>query len=264
MQSVKLSRLKSQLNALAVHFSEPELFQGAATSLFEMYENKRISTNQWSGRTQLSFYGIPESVMAELETKFAALSREFPQEAIANADFLWTAPYYEPKKIAIVILSKLDAAYVNEFIKRIQSWISPALEDILVTDLISSINDKTEISHSKEWLLMVKTLLDSHEPKSVELGLISLKATLSQPFQNLPGIFSLVTPILQNPNRASQKELVDVIKALINQSEAETASFLLMIAEIYPGDNTLKTMRKFIPLFDKYYQNELRSTLSKK
>jgi hypothetical protein len=262
MSSVQLSRLKPQLNALKVHFPEPKIFLDAVTSLFVMYENKNNTTYRWQARTELLFYGIPDSVMSELEVKVAALSREFPQEAITNADNLWSMPYYEHKRIAITILSKLDTSYNQALLLRLNSWISPALDEILITELFSAIDKKPEITQNDKWLSMVKSLLDSQDLKSKKLGLISLKASLSHKYHNLPGIFSLITPILLNSSNSLQKELMNVIEALIDQSETETASFILMIVEIYPSEPLLKNMRKFIPLFDKYYQNELRTALS--
>ena len=111
MPLVQLSRLRSQLNALEAHFSNPEMFRDSLISLFLVYENKKSSTNIWLRKnSQFSTYNVPESVMSELESRLEVLARLNPDSALINADNLWKIPYYEPKKAAIELISNLTDA----------------------------------------------------------------------------------------------------------------------------------------------------------
>ena len=262
MPLVQLSKLRPQLNALEVHFKDPEMFQESLISLFQMYENKRSSTNIWLRKSaQFASYNVPDSVMSELESRIAVLSRKMPDAAIVNADTLWKHSFYELKKTAIVMISNLDNQNENHFFQKVKSWMTVDLEDVLTKELLASIESKPELSQSKKWLDIIKSWLDSNETQTIKLGLQALKRTLIHAYQNLPAIFSILTPLLHNPQLAIQKELTGVIQSLVQLSEAETASFLIMTGELFPDEDVLKYVRKCLPLFDKYFQDEIRRIL---
>ena len=263
MPLVQLSRLRSQLNALAAHFNDPKVFQASLTSLFLMYENKESTTNIWLRKSsRLTLYSVPESVMSELESRIAVLSRMMPESALVNADALWEMPFYESKITAITMVSNLEDTYQNEFFRRVQLWLSDNLEEVLIKDFLAVVEEKPAILHNQLWLDMIKSWLDSKDTNVIKLGLQALNRTLSHKYQNLPAIFSLLTPLVRNPQLVLQKELIGVIQALILLSEAETASFLMMVGELYPKDDVLIFLRKCLPLFDNFFQIEVRNALS--
>lgn len=250
------------MNALEAHFSDPEMFRDSLISLFLVYENKKSSTNIWLRKnSQFSSYNTPESVMAELESRIALLSRIKPDSALINADSLWIIPFYEPKKTAIALISNLADTYEREFFKRVQQWLSVELEEILIKDLIASVESKPDLLKSKQWLDYIKKWLNSRELQEVRLGLNMLNRTLSHEYHNLPMIFSVLAHLVNKPQLAIQKELISVIQALIQLSEAETASFLIMTGELFPEEETLKFLRKCLPLFDIFFQKEIRGVL---
>lgn len=199
--------------------------------------------------------------MSELESRIAVLSRKMPDAALVNADILWKHPFHELKKTAIVMISNLDNQYENNFFQKVKSWMTVDLEEVLTKDLLASIESKPELSQSKKWLDIIKSWLDSNDTQTVKLGLQSLKRTLLHTYQNLPAIFSILTPLLRKPQLTIQKELTGVIQSLIQLSEAETASFLIMTGELFPDEDVLKYVRKCLPLFDTYFQVEIRRVL---
>jgi hypothetical protein len=262
MPLVRLSRLRPQLNALAEHFNDPGVFRDSLTSIFLMYENKEFSKNNWLRKNSLfASYNVPESVLTEVISRIAELSRLMPLQALVNADTLWRETYYESRKTAIALVSSLDDPYQNEFLRRVESWLSVDLEEVLIKDLLAAVDANPAVLQNKKWLDLIKTWLDSKDSNVVNLGLQALNGTLSRKYNNLPAIFSLLTPLVRNSKLVLQKELINVIQALIRLSEAETASFLIMIGQLYSEDYILKLLRKCIPLFDNYYQNILRNAL---
>ena len=125
MPIVQLSRLRSQINSLLAHFNNAEEFRDSLTSFFRLYENKETSTNIWFKKSIQSIsYNVPESVMTELCVKISIFSVTKPEFALVNADMLWGMPYYENKRIAIVLISNLGPAFQDSFLQRIHSWIS--------------------------------------------------------------------------------------------------------------------------------------------
>ncbi len=262
MPIVQLSRLRSQINSLLAHFNNADEFRDSLTSLFRLYENKETSTNIWFKKSIQSIsYNVPESVMTELCAKISILSVTKPEFALVNADMLWEMPYYENKRIAIVLISNLGPAYQDNFLQRIHSWISVDLEDNLTRDLFSVVEEKPSILQSSSWLDLIKSWIDSHDINLIRLALQALNRTVSHKYQNLPAIFSLLTPLVCKPQISIQKELKNVIQTLVELSEAETASFLIMVGELFPEEEALKFIRKCIPLFDIFFQAEIRNAL---
>jgi hypothetical protein len=263
MPLVQLSRLRSQLNALEAHFNNPEVFRDSLVSLFLVYESKKASTNIWLRKNSQFFtYNVPESVMAELESRLETLARLNPASALVNADNLWKIPYYEPKKAAIALISNLTDLYNIEFLKRIQNWLSVELEVNLIKPLVASVETRPGLLQDKQWLDYLKKWLTSREIQDIKLGLQLLDRTLSHGYNNLPLIFSVLTPLINKPPFPIQKDLVNVIQELIVLSEAETASFLIMSGKLFPDTENLKFLRKCIPLFDDFFQKEIRSALN--
>ena len=263
MPLVQLSRLRSQLNALEAHFSNPEVFRDSLISLFLVYENKKASTNIWLRKnSQFSTFNVPESVMSELESRLELLARTNPDLALINADNLWKIPYFEPKKAAISLISNLTDLYDSEFLQRIQNWLSAELEASLIKALVAAVETRSGLLQDKQWLDFIKRWLNSRELQDIKLGLQLLNRTLSHGYHNLPMIFSVLTPLINKPPFTIQKDLVNVIQELIVLSEAETASFLIMSGSLFPDAENLKFLRKCIPLFDDFFQKEIRGALS--
>ena len=259
MPLVQISRLRSQLNALEAHFSNPEVFRDSLISLFLVYENKKSSINIWLRKSsQFSTYSVPESVLAELESRIEVLSRLMPEFALINADNLWEIPFYEPKKIAISLISNLTDAYDDEFLKRVRLWLTTDLEEILIKDLLSAVETKSDLLQNKKWLDFMKEWLTSSEVQDIKLGLRMMNRTLSHGYHNLPLIFNALTPLINKPPLTIQKDLMGVIQELIQLSEPETASFLIMIGQLFPDKENLKFLRKCMPSFDSFYQKEIR------
>ena len=93
-----------------------------------------------------------------------------------NADNLWKIPYYEPKKAAIELISNLTDPYDNEFLQRIQNWLSVELEESLIKALMAAVETKSDLMQSKQWLDFNKKWLNSRELQDIKLGLQSTKS----------------------------------------------------------------------------------------
>ena len=166
------------------------------------------------------------------------------------------------KKAAIALISNLADLYDNEFLQRIQNWLSVELDASLIKALVAAVETRSGLLQDKQWLDFIKKWLNSREIQDIKLGLQLLNRTLSHGYHNLPLIFSVLTPLINKPSFTIQKDLVTVIQELIILSEAETASFLIMSGKLFPDAENLKFLRKCIPLFDSFFQKEIRGALS--
>lgn len=262
MSSVQLTRLRSQINALLAHFEKSEDFCRSLSSLFLLYGDKRSSINAWMREdSSLNFFNVPGSVLAELDTRLSILSRENPKTAIVNADLLWNSNDYEIKKTAINIISNLDESHQSYVIKRIHEWINPDLDKILMRDILEAFENKPNILVNEDWVKSLGFWLTSSEDEIVRLGLKALTQTITMKYKNLPQIFNALMPVIRDPKIAIQKDLVDTLKALIVQSQAETASFLIMCGNLYQNEIVMAFIRKNLPLFDSFFQKEIKTAI---
>jgi hypothetical protein len=136
------------------------------------------------------------------------------------------------------------------------------LEKTLIKALVAAAETRSGLLQDKQWLDFIKKWLNSRDLQDMKLGLQLLNRTLSHGYHNLPLIFSVLTPLIDKPPFAIQKDLINVIQELILLSEAETASFLIMSGKLFPDPENLKFLRKCILHFDVFFQKEIREALT--
>lgn len=259
---VQLNRLRSQLNAVANHFGQGDEFFNALKALLDYYGDHKFSLKQQLKEpSNILRLFVPPSVMIEVNSRLQVLAKVNPTSAITTADQLWASNIYELKSAAISILSSLSPIFQDQVISRISVWIYPQLDTQLLHEIQQGFESNPDILLNKEWIKTLTNWLAFEDDNLKRMGLTALKHTIQLNFENLPQIFSLLTPIIQQPSLPIQKELLEVIKSLIQRSEAETASFLIMAGTLYPQNNILAFIRKCLPFFDSYFETEIRSAL---
>lgn len=264
MAVVNIPGLSSQIRAMNAHLSNTDIFLNSLRSILLTYSENKYMDMLKNDQGKSPSYQIPEIVFAELDSSFKSISRSHPKEAIGIADLLWEEKYLEPKKFAITIISNLDNTYGDVFIDRIKQWVDDQLDAQLVGEILSSSRTKSYLTFNDSWLDLISKWLVAASKQLNKNGLIALGQLVSRKdFQNLPKVFGLITPIFSQPELTIQKDLITFIKSLINRTQAETASFLIMLLEIYPSNDVYAFIRKCLPLFDDYYQEELRRSSKK-
>jgi hypothetical protein len=80
-------------------------------------------------------------------------------------------------------------------------------------------------------------------------------------YQNLPPVFSSISPLLQSAPAAIQVELIEVISALARRTPKETVYYLRQVLTVGQGAGADRLIRKALPAFDAESQSSLRSAL---
>lgn len=260
MPSVQLVRLRSQINAVLLHFDNRETFCNSLKSLLELYQNKKTSSNQWMHNfSTLKMLNVSDLVTSEMEARLVILAKEKSSSAIENADSLWNTNIFELKKTAITLLINLDPSQMIIIVNRIHEWINPGLDRILISEFLQKIKSSPHILINDEWVSSLGNWLSSKDDEVVRLGLSALSHTVNLKYKNLPDIFSSLVDVMKDPKISIQKELTNVIQELILYSQAETASFLIMCSKLFPTKNVLSFIRKCIPLFNEFFQFEIQN-----
>jgi hypothetical protein len=197
--------------------------------------------------------------MAELESAFIGLSRNYPLEAIEIADRLWHEPFFEPKKLAVILVSHLGDDYGEYFVQRMDEWIDEDIDEKLLNQILTESEHIPFLVTSKKWLELIDYWLNSSSRKMVRNGFKALGKIISRKdFQDLPFVFGLMFPIFSQSDFASQNNLIDFTRLMVEKSQSETASFLISLGEIYPDNQVKVFIRKCLPLFDEFFQKEIK------
>lgn len=263
MPPVQIARLRPQVNALMAHYQDREYFRKTLLLIFERYSEKKSITNTWL-RTDpgLPAYQVPLIVINELESAFSILAKTHPAESARLADMLWALPHYEPKKLAIFLLARLAPPYQDEFIRHVEGWITEGLPESLIAEVIEQSSQKPELVGSPQWTNLVRAWILSGRKDLKKVGIrAAVILAENRDFQNLPLLFDLVAPLYTQPRIAIQKSVMELTRRLIERSQPETASFLISLAEMNRRDEVFALIRKCLPLFDSFYQGEIRKTV---
>jgi hypothetical protein len=263
MPSVQLNRLRPQINAVINHFENSEEFQRALLALLQLYGDQKAHKNNWLEIQQTTKeYHVPPSVIIEIKSRLSLTSKKCPISALNNACSLWISNIYELKQLAITILASLGEPQQEQVIEQIGQWINPELDPRLMKEILDAFVDNPGILLNSGWVSFLSNWLSSVDDELQRLGLKALRQTVQMNYHNLPQIFNLITPMIPKLSISIQKEMTEVVKALIDHSEAETASFLIMAGTLYPENEVRAFIRKCLPMFDPYFQSEIRSSLS--
>ena len=263
MPSVQINRLRSQINAVINHFENSEEFQRALLALLQLYSDQKAGKKNWIEPQPVALeYHVPSSVIYEINAQMAVVSKKSPEFTLINADLLWASDIYEFRLFAISFLASLGEGQQEEVIERIGQWISPEIDPRLMREILSAFEDNSVILLNSGWVKSLAKWLSSDEDELQRLGLKAISHTIQMNYRNLPQIFNLLTPLIPKHRISIQKEMTEVMKALIDHSEAETASFLIMAGTLYPENEVRAFIRKCLPLFDPYFQAEIRSSLN--
>lgn len=265
MPPVQLSRLRPQVNTLMAQYQDEDLFQKTLLLIFEKYTEKKSTVNAWlQSDPGMPAYNLSPIVMNELENAFEVLAKVHPEETIHLADMLWKHDMYEPRKLAISALAALLPPHQRVFIERAKSWIPQELPDSLVTEIMELSSQKPEIVSSPQWTALVRAWIWSQDKSMQKIGMrAAANMARSKKFKNLPLVFELVEPLYTQPKIALQKNLNDLTRVLIARSEPETAAFLISLVELQQKKEVSALARKLLPLFDEFYQDEIRKVVMK-
>jgi len=262
MPVVNSQRVKSQIKVLESHIENIELFIPALHSILSMYSSEKNKKARLFSLNKYPAYQIPGIVFSEIDSFFKRLAINHPANAITIARQLWEDRYLEPKKFAITLITNINPDYYSTSIDLLSSWVDDDINKELFAEMISTMTTRTKLVEEDDLLNLISTWLNSNSRDMQKHGLLALGFVAShKEFQNIPRIFSLITPLFSQPDLLLQKDLIAFIKTLINRTQPETASFLIMLLEIYPNKNVYAFVRKCVPFFDEYFQEELRKVL---
>ena len=260
MPAIQPAKLKAQVLLLANRFSQPQKFERGLTELLDGYADHTHKPGH-SGEPPplLTTYNTPLPVLRQLWSTISPIITEKPLAALDVIDLLWLQPYLEHRYLAANILGHLPIDQKFEVITRIQTWINRDLEtrlvDVLLNRGLKRLRNEvpqTIIELADQWL---------HNPDELynKLGLhLLFILTSDSAFANLPAIFRLITPFLQNAPPPLRPDIISLLVTLIHRSPAETAYHLNLSLKATNNPDSAWLLRQVMAEFPLHQQSELR------
>jgi DNA alkylation repair enzyme len=264
MPSVQLERLRPQINAIITQYENSDMFTRSLISLLKSYGGDiDRSPSQISAYSLIPRLNVPQVVLNQLEISLKHLARTYPSQTKSIVEKLWEQQYFEPKKIALILLSNLHTQEKDFYFEKINIWVDADIEGPIIDVILENAIKNKDIYASKQWLALIEKWLYSKISRLRKIGLTAIADLMdAETYHNLPAIFHLIEPMLSKPHVSINKDLTTLIHSLIRASQPETAAFLIHLSIMYPKPEVYALIRKCLSFFDQYYSSEVSKRLA--
>jgi hypothetical protein len=259
MPAAELSRLQAQISAISTQFDHPAQFLRSLISLMELYSDQHLHAGEQSRLRHLHpEYHLPALVTQQLETALHNLTPQNPAAALKTMDALKQEKHFEAKILAAEMLGSYPAKFKSAILERVQAWVQPGEDEFLVDKILDSSSRFFNETNIETWLKQIQKWLQAEDPRLMKIGLHALNTLLDDPaYLKFEIIFPLLEPAFLHPILSSQREALDVLKSLIKRSEMESLAFVRAILNKTHDTDTIRFIRRCIPLFSEDIQTSL-------
>jgi hypothetical protein len=263
MPAVELTRLRSQINALIVHFSDPVAFRGGLSSLLDQYANRAYRPGHTvQVQNLLPSYRVSPLITHQLEQELSRTCREQPLYALGVVEALWRDTYLETRTLATVLLGAIPASHTAAVVQKLREWATPAENFRMLQALFANGTITLRSAASQQLFALIDVWLSSDDSQVQALGVQALVPLVTDGnFENLPPVYRLLSPLVQHVPPALTTELSEVLVALSQRSPTETVYFLRQALPLASSPATARLARKCLPLFSPQQQASLRAAL---
>lgn len=263
MPAVQLTRLKKQLDELSGCFAQPDDFLSRLRVIFEQYGDLTYRAGQAvKPASLLPTYRAPALVMRQLELSLAPLCAARPQESLANADRLWNDEYLETRQLACFLLGQTALDPLVDVLNRLEHWSTQAADSSLLNVLLDRGSARLRREAPNRWLDVLRDWMGSLDPTRRQTALAALLPFIQdREYENLPAVFSLITPALQQNAAELASELQKSLTALARRSPVETAYLLRQILATSNEPALHRLVRRCLPAFPLEIQTRLKTAL---
>ena len=263
MPAIHTNRLRVQMAQLMALQYQPAEFAHALHQILEIYNDYAYHAGQTAqNQTFLPHYQIPHPVTRQIDSELTHLSLENPQTALILADALWHEPYYEARQFAIHILSQVPVFTPEPVLERITSWAKPDEDKQVLRILITQGAKHLICDQPDKWSDLTQSWLINNDPAIQSIGLYALYGTVEDMhFQNLPAVYRLISPMVQEVPEILKNDLLLVLQALAKRSPGETAYFFHQVLTLTNSRQLPQLIRPCLAYFPSEIQASLRQAL---
>ncbi|GAB4398488.1 MAG: hypothetical protein OHK0031_18120 [Anaerolineales bacterium] len=264
MPAIDIARLKIQAAALVEKFDQPALFIKDLREILDLYADRTLRANLTAPASVLPAYRAPQAVLRQIEMELMPLVATFPAQAMTLSEALWQEGLLETRLLAASLLGRI-APDTPQLPERISAWVSQTRDASLRRALLENSLSRLRRETPNEFLRLMETWFSPATPKLWPSGLQALLALIDDPrYDNLPPIFDLFQPVLENISASLQNETAQVINALYRASPVETVYFLRKTIRGSLRAEAILTLRRAIPSLAKTLQPQVQEMIRQK
>ncbi|MEK6256410.1 MAG: DNA alkylation repair protein [Chloroflexota bacterium] len=236
MPAIQPERLQRQSAELAATFESPGKFIRELDHLFEFYADRATTSEETETlHRELYSFNPPSQLINHIRTDLQAIINEYPEKSFELAEALWSHPIHEARILAVYILGSIQYSPNSSEVYKIQSqlldhitrWKKSAPDHELLAILADDGLTYWRKTDPDMLLDQIAEWLKNSKMGDAAFGLTALKALIMEPdYENLPGVFTIIRPLIEKSDRSTRAELRSVIMACAARSALETLTFL--------------------------------------
>ena len=262
MPAIDLARLRKQANRLADFFFLPDEFMKHLREMLEFYVNHTLRTKEnVAPGSNLITYRTPSAVLTQIENELRTVAEANPEFALNLADILWDEGALETRLLAAFLLGRIPP-HEERLLARLTAWTQQIRDPDVRSALLSTSLTRMRKETPTQFLNLIREYLHPARTRTWSNGIQALLPMISEASNvNLPPIFDIVEPIIEEAPSTLQNDLTDLIVALYRASSNETIFLLKHILTNTQNPMTVVTMRRIATTFPPPLQKELRDLL---
>jgi hypothetical protein len=262
MPAIDLARLRKQANRLADFFFLPDEFMKHLREMLDFYVNYTLRTvENVAPGSNLKTYRTPPAVLTQIENELRTVAEANPQFALELADILWDEGALETRLLAAFLLGRIPPQE-ERLLPRLTAWTQQIRDPDVRSALLSTSLTRMRKETPAQFLILVREYLHPARTRTWSNGIQALLPMIAEASNNnLPTIFDMVEPIIEEAPSTLQNDLTDLIVALYRASANETTFLLKHILTDAQNPMTVVTIRRIATNFPPPLQKELRDLL---
>lgn len=262
MPAIDLARLRKQASRLADFFFLPDEFMKHLREMLDFYVNYTLRTvENVAPGSNLKTYRTPHAVLTQIENELRPIAEANPHFALELADILWDEGALETRLLAAFLLGRIPPQE-ERLLPRITAWTQQIRDPSVRAALLSTSLTRMRKETPDQFLTLAREYLHPERVRVWSNGIQALIPMIADTdFENLPAIFDIVEPIIEEAPSTLQNDLTDLIVALYRASASETIFMLKHVLTNSQNPMTAITLRRISPNFPPPLQKELRGLL---
>ena len=262
MPAIDLARLRKQANRLVDFFFLPDEFMKHLREMLEFYVNHTLRTKEnVAPGSNLKTYRTPTAVLTQIENELRAVAEANPEFALDLADILWDEGALETRLLAAFLLGRIPPQE-ERLLPRLTAWTQQIRDANVRSALLSTSLSRMRKETPDQFLILIREYLHPARLRTWSNGIQALLPMIADAANaNLPPIFDMVEPIIEEAPSTLQNDLMDLIVALYRASSSETVFLLKNILTKTQNPMTVITLRRISTSFPPPLQAELRDLL---
>ena len=260
MPAINLTRLRARFKLLQLQIEDPVEFTRSLREIYIFHADlTHPAGNTPTGVSIFPVFNTPMLLTSEVVKFLSPFIKERPLLMLQIIDRLWLEPEIELRELAARLLGRLPSSHFSEVVTRIQAWSRVENDAELLPILHQQASTTIRQESPNLWLDVLNSWNSADEPWLAKLALDGTIPLIDDHnFDNLPAIFTFISPLILNPEPQNQYELLRVIEHLSRRSEIETVYFLKQVMSLSTAPGMGRFLRRAIELFSPSMQESLR------